>query len=140
MIDVQQQTDIINKWIGTPYQYMGKQPGIGVDCIHLVREVLKETGKVFAIHNYPKSWEKLDTHFFQRELYSREHLFTSVNENDLLFGDIALFKDKDGIIKHAAIVIDRSKLMHVQDDIIRTVRVNRIQDVRKAIKRFIRII
>ena len=140
MIDAKQQTNIINKWIGTPYLYMGKQPGIGVDCIHLVREVLKETGKIFTIPNYPKSWEKLNPHFFQRELYAIECNWNNVDDNDLLFGDIALFKDKDGIIKHAAVVIDRSKLMHVQDDIIGTVRVNRIQDVRKAIKRFIRII
>ncbi|MCP4707320.1 MAG: C40 family peptidase [Planctomycetes bacterium] len=140
MIDAKQQTNIINKWIGTPYRYMGKQPGIGVDCIHLVREVLRETGKIFAIPNYPKSWEKLDPHFFQRELQLMEHLWSDVDENDLLFGDIALFKDQDGIIKHAAIVLDRSKLMHVQDDIIGTVRINRIQEVRKSIKRFIRII
>ena len=134
-----EQNQIIAKWVGTPYAHRECQAGRGVDCIHLVAAILGETGIAeIRIPAYPANWRQSDPGLFDRAFKTVEQEWQKVKEHQLRFGDVAVFKDQDGLIKHAAVVVDPARLIHVWDGKLPTVRIEPIARLRHLISMFLR--
>jgi len=134
-----EQSKIIAKWIGTPYAHRECQAGRGVDCINLVASILGEAG-IADIHvpAYPANWRQSDPGLFDRAFRAEEKNWKTVPEHQLRFGDVAIFVDQDGLVKHAAVVIDPARLIHVWDGKLPTVRIEPIARLRHLISMFLR--
>lgn len=134
------QNEIIGKWVGTPYGHGMAVPGEGVDCVHLVAAVLEEIG--FTLPKFPKysqDWKFLEPSLFDRFLMVHHDKFQTLKPHQLKFGDVALFPDSDGFIKHAGLIIDRTQFMHVMNDSLPQVRVEDLEPHRKWISRYVRV-
>jgi cell wall-associated NlpC family hydrolase len=130
---------IIEKWIGTPYEYMGNTARKGVDCIHLVQGILKDLGISIPLPPYQEHWAQQDAYLFERQLDAYQYRWEEIKEKDVQFGDVILIRADDSIIKHAGVATDSAYFLHVMDDAVGAVRLDRIGRVRNAIAKIIRV-
>jgi len=73
---------IIQKWIGAPYRYHGRDSVKGVDCVNLVVSILEDlTGDEIPLPRYQKDWERVDPDLFERSFYLYEDRFVEINES-----------------------------------------------------------
>lgn len=94
------------KWVGTPHIHATRLPGIGVDCVHFVVDVLEEAGVIpkSDIPNYPRNIalrgaeEKLIAEFSSR-------VKVEVVREKYSFGDCLIFDASMGT-NHVGILID----------------------------------
>lgn len=138
-ISDEQKNEIINKWIGTPYQYMRMEPGVGVDCIHLVKGILRDIDIPIGVPNYPSGWRESDPALFERSLYAVRNRWSAIHPNSIKFGDVVLIKDSDNFVKHAGIITDSAHFIHILNDRLGTARIDMLDNYRDTIKMVIRI-
>lgn len=101
---------VANTWLGTPYVHGGSLRGIGVDCVHLVEEVLRGAGLLPAVDcgAYPRDW------FVHRD---DERLLAGVRERcdpvegEWQAGDILLFRF-GRCQAHAGVYLGDGKMIH----------------------------
>jgi len=115
------------------------EPGIGVDCIYLVKGILNDLGIGIDIPPYPKDWRYIDPILFERHVSCFSYRIKLIDRNQIQFGDVVLLKDADGYVKHAGIVTDLSHFIHVLDDDLGTVRIDFIENYALQIQRFVRV-
>lgn len=140
-----EQRKIVEKWIGTPYAYRMREPGKGVDCVHLVVAIVEELNEnmTIPILPYPRFWRYSDPALFERTVDVYRHCWKEITEANARFGDVVFFKDKTrelNWITHSGVMVEPGRFIHVLNDAHGRVRIDRLDAYRDQIKTFGRVI
>jgi NlpC/P60 family putative phage cell wall peptidase len=103
-------------WIGTPYHHQASLPGVGADCLGLIRGVYREiTGsEAPAVPSYSRDWDEATGHESMLAA-ARTHLVER-DRGLALPGDVLIFRMRSsGIAKHAAILASNVTMIHAME-------------------------
>lgn len=123
-------------WQGTPHRHWMRLPGVGVDCVHFVVDVLEKAGvaEQIQIPRYAANVGRKGAEDILLREFAKFIAFDVVTEN-YQFGDILFFEPRLGI-NHVAILID-NMIWHALGT--RAVDVNPFDDWKRSVKGAMRI-
>lgn len=99
--------DVVNKYLGIPFKHKGRTLE-GLDCYGLIIRVYDDLGyKILDIEDYDESWSWRDKNYFTENYYKE---WVKVQVPNLY--DVIMFKNVQGISKHAGIVLEEGKFIH----------------------------
>lgn len=103
-------------WIGTPYRHQASLPGVGCDCLGLVRGVWRELigPEPQALPPYTPDWAEAGLE--DTLLQAGEAHFTRVERDNHRAGDVLLFRFRDNLpAKHVGIATAFGRMVHAHD-------------------------
>jgi NlpC/P60 family putative phage cell wall peptidase len=102
-------------WIGTPYRHQASLPGVGCDCLGLVRGVWREIvgDEPESPPPYTQDWAEAKAD--EALLAAALRWFTPV-EGEIAAGDVIVFRWRDGSpAKHLGIATEATRMIHAHD-------------------------
>ncbi len=112
-------TDIVDaarEWLGTPYQHQASLPGVGCDCLGLVRGVWRELigPEPEPMRPYSQDWAEAGGD--ETLLAIGAAHFVPVPNDEWQVGDVLLFRFRDGVpAKHVAIASGPARMIHAHE-------------------------
>ncbi len=104
---------LARRWIGTPYHYQGSTPGVGTDCLGLVRGVWREIygAEAEAPPAYSRDWAEASGE--ETLLAAAARHLIAIPSEDAAPGDVLVFRLRPGLAaKHAAILATPATMIH----------------------------
>jgi NlpC/P60 family putative phage cell wall peptidase len=103
-------------WIGTPYHHQASMPGVGADCLGLVRGVWREIygSDAEAAPPYSRDWAEAGGE--ETMLAAAGRHLVAIEPAAALAGDVLIFRMRAGsVAKHAAIVSGDRTIIHAME-------------------------
>jgi NlpC/P60 family putative phage cell wall peptidase len=100
-------------WLGTPYHHQASVPGVGCDCLGLVRGVWRSLygGEPEAMPAYSRDWAEASG--VETMLAAARRHFRELALAEAGAGDVLVFRFRPGAVaKHAAILTGPSRMIH----------------------------
>jgi NlpC/P60 family putative phage cell wall peptidase len=107
---------LARSWRGTPYRHQASIKGVGCDCLGLIRGVWREAygAEPELAPPYAPDWAESGAGETLAEA-ARRHMM-EIDPADFNGGDLLLFRWRPWLpAKHAAIAIDRTRMIHAAD-------------------------
>ncbi|MGI9392941.1 MAG: NlpC/P60 family protein [Parvibaculales bacterium] len=104
--------DHARKWLGTPYHHQASTPGIGTDCLGLIRGIWRQLYGCEAenIPNYPKHMPLNEGELLYE---AAARYMEEIALSEIVAGNLLLFRMKpEHPMRHAAILSSPSHLIH----------------------------
>jgi NlpC/P60 family putative phage cell wall peptidase len=108
--DAERVVEIARRWIGTPYCHQASAPGLGTDCLGLIRGIWRELlgREPVAIPPYSPDWSEASGDERLRRA-AECHLLLTGSDGPPERGDVILFRMRHGsVAKHLGVAAERS--------------------------------
>ncbi|SFB83349.1 NlpC/P60 family protein [Tropicimonas isoalkanivorans] len=102
--------EIARRWIGTPYCHQASIPGVGTDCLGLIRGIWRELlgREPVFVPPYSPDWSEASGDERQRRA-AECYLLPAASNAQPEPGDMILFRMRDGrVAKHLGVAAERS--------------------------------
>lgn len=105
----------IESWVGTPFLHGASVKGVGVDCVHLVAELMKFAGVVesYEFGYYPLDWSQHHDRSLLIENIEKTQRFVRIAaEQPSRFGDVVMFQ-VGRCVHHCGVMVSPVVFVHV---------------------------
>ncbi len=102
------QAEIIEKYLGVTYKHHGRELS-GLDCYGLILMIFKDQGvRLWDIHeNYDPEWS-----WQGKDIFIENHAREWEEVKEPRFMDLACFRNAQGVVNHAGIILTENKFIH----------------------------
>ena len=107
---------VARKWVGTPYMHQASLPGVGCDCIGLVRGIWRELigPEPEPMQPYTADWAEANGE--ESLIALGEKHFVPIDSGAFRAGDLLVFRFRENAVaKHVGIACDAAHMIHAHD-------------------------
>lgn len=104
--------EAVRAWVGTPFHHQASLPGIGCDCLGLVRGIWRDVvgPEAFDVPPYSLDWGEAGAREVLRDGVAA-HLLPV--DGAAQPGDVVLFRMRSwAIAKHASVLVEADRMVH----------------------------